>query len=60
MQATELPRRPMNLREVADYLGVTERTVRNYVSRGLIPASRIGPKLLRISPDDVAAFMGGG
>lgn len=59
MQATELPRRPMNLREVAAFLGVSERTVRNYVSRGLIPATRIGPKLLRISPDDVAAFVEG-
>ncbi len=49
----------MNLREVAAFLGVSERTVRNYVTRGLIPATRIGPKLLRISPDDVAAFVGG-
>ena len=50
----------MNLREVADFLGVSGRTVRNYVGRGLIPASRIGPKLLRISPTALAAFMEGG
>lgn len=54
---SRLPNRPMNLREVADFLGVSERTVRNYVARGLIPASRIGPKLLRIAPNDLAAFM---
>ena len=44
----------------AAYLEVTDRTVRNYVARGLIPAQRIGPKLLRIRQSDLDAFAGSG
>ncbi|BBX93116.1 helix-turn-helix domain-containing protein [Mycolicibacterium boenickei] len=48
----------LTLRQSADYLHVTDRTVRNYIARGLIPGRRIGPKLLRIRFSDLERFAG--
>jgi excisionase family DNA binding protein len=44
--------------QVAEYLGVTPRTIRNYISSGVLPASRVrGSRLVRIHRDDVEALM---
>lgn len=44
--------------EVAEHLGVTDRTVRNYIARGVLPASRIrGSRQIRVRLDDVEALM---
>jgi excisionase family DNA binding protein len=44
------PRRWLTQAEAADYLGVTTRTIRRYISIGLLPASRIkGSRLIRIN-----------
>ncbi|BBZ04893.1 hypothetical protein MCHIJ_43300 [Mycolicibacterium chitae] len=48
----------LTLQQAAAYLNVTDRTVRNYVARGLIPAQRVGPKLLRIRQSDLDTFTG--
>lgn len=50
----------LTLQQAATRLSVTDRTIRNYVARGLIPAQRVGPKLLRIRQADLDAFAGGG
>lgn len=43
---------------VATMLGVTERTVRNYISQGLFPAYRIpGTRGVRLDPAEVEATM---
>lgn len=40
--------------EAALYLGVTDRTVRNYISRGDLPGHRVkGSRLVRIRRDDL-------
>lgn len=40
--------------EAADYLGVTERTIRAYITRGSLPARRIrSSRLIRISTADL-------
>lgn len=48
----------LTLQAAANYLDVTDRTIRNYIARGLIPAQRVGPKLLRIRLSDLEKFAG--
>lgn len=42
----------MNLKEVAKYLGLNERTVYNLVRRGEIPATKIG-RQWRVKKDNL-------
>ncbi len=38
----------------ADHLGVTVRTIRRYITDGLLPAYRVGPRGdIRIRPEDL-------
>lgn len=39
----------------AEALGVHPNTVRRMVARGELPAFRVGPRLLRLRAEDVAA-----
>jgi excisionase family DNA binding protein len=51
-------RRWLSQAETADYLGVTIRKIRRYISIGLLPASRIkGSRLIRIDRTDVDALL---
>jgi excisionase family DNA binding protein len=43
--------------EAADYLAVTERSVRRYIAEGKIPGYRVGEKLVRLRFEDVAALV---
>lgn len=43
----------ISLAEAAEYLSVTDRTVRNFIARGDLPAYRIGSRALRINRDDL-------
>lgn len=43
------PRRLLSQAQAAEYLGVTDRTIRNYVARGDLRAYRVrGSRLVRI------------
>lgn len=56
--STKTPQRWLSQPEAADYLGVTDRTVRNYIARGTLPARRIkGSRLIRISTADLDALL---
>ncbi len=46
----------LSIPETAEWLGVSVATVRRMIARGEIPALRIGPRLVRIDPDDVKKF----
>ena len=51
-------RRHLSQREAAEYLGVTERTIRAYIARGDLPARRIqGSRLVRIRESDLDALL---
>lgn len=52
------PRRWLNQSQAAEYLGVTDRTVRVYVSRGTLPGHKIkGSRLIRFDVADLDALM---
>ena len=43
--------------EAAEYLGVTDRTLRRYVASGELPAYRLGTRLLRFRQADLDALL---
>lgn len=44
--------------EAAEYLGITQRTIRAYIARGTLPASRVrGSRLVRIKQSDLEALL---
>lgn len=44
--------------EAAEYLGVTDRTIRAYIARGDLPAHRVrGSRLIRIDEADLDALL---
>ncbi len=51
------PRRLVSQQAAAEYLDVTERTIRNYVSRGQLRAYRVGGRVVRIDVDDLDALL---
>lgn len=47
----------LTIDDAAEYIGVTERTIRKYISQGTLPASRIkGSRLVRIDRPDLDAL----
>lgn len=43
----------LTVKQAAALLQVTERTIRNYIESGLLPALRMGPRLIRIRRADL-------
>jgi excisionase family DNA binding protein len=41
------------LADAATYAGVPPGTVRDWIRRGILPAYRIGPRLLQVNLDDI-------
>ena len=41
----------LSVDEVASVLGVSKNTVYNWAQAGVIPHSKLGPKLVRFNPD---------
>lgn len=50
-------RRWVSQTEAADYLGITDRTLRRMIAAGRLPAYRLGPRLLRIDVADLDALL---
>lgn len=46
-------RRWVDQREAAEYLGITDRTLRRMIAAGDLPAYRLGPRLLRLDLADL-------
>lgn len=50
---TAVPRRYITIIEAAEYLGVTERTIRAMISDGRLRAHRNGPRIIRLRVDEI-------
>lgn len=60
--STSPPALPKNRRwltqiEAAEYLGVTDRTLRRMIAAGELPAYRLGKRLLRLDARDLDAML---
>lgn len=51
--ASPEPRRKMTVAEAARYWGCSERTIRNRIASGELPASRFGPRMIRLDSRDL-------
>lgn len=49
------PQRPhlVTVNEAAECVSVSPRTIRRWISKGMIPGHRLGPRLIRVNLDDV-------
>jgi excisionase family DNA binding protein len=47
------PKRPVTVAHGAQKYGLSDRTVYRYIASGLLPAYRVGPRMLRIDLDDL-------
>jgi excisionase family DNA binding protein len=53
----------IGLQQAAEYCDVSYRTVRRWIANGDLNAVRVGPRLLKVDADELAAFLqptGGG
>lgn len=46
-----------SVQQVADHLGVSTKTVRNYIADGRLSAVRLGPRLIRVKRESVERLM---
>ncbi|RZU12456.1 excisionase family DNA binding protein [Kribbella rubisoli] len=50
------PEKLVTLKQIAAWYGVTEQTVRNWISANKLPAERIGPRVIRVKAGDALAM----
>lgn len=46
-----------SIADAAEHLGVSEKTIRNYIARGTLPAYRLGNRAIRIDRRDLDALL---
>lgn len=51
-----IAKKNLTLKAAAAWYGVSERTLRRRIAEGRLPAYRVGPRSIRVSPEDVAAL----
>lgn len=54
-----MPEKFTTIPAVCDRYLVSSRTVRRYVSQGLLTGYRVGPRMVRLDPDEVDRVLGG-
>ena len=47
-------KKKITIREAAETFAVSPKTIRRYIETGRITAYRLGPKMIRLDPDEVA------
>jgi excisionase family DNA binding protein len=56
MTKNDMPRL-VSIRHAADELGCDPRTIRRYIAAGLLTASRVGPRMIRVERDSLLALL---
>lgn len=46
----------LSIKQGAEWLGVSDKTIRRYISQGRLKAVRVGPRLIRIDRDSLVAL----
>lgn len=54
---TSATTRYISIGEAAEYLSVTDRTVRNFIAQGRLNGYRIGPRTIRVDRAEVDALL---
>lgn len=49
----DYPNDYLTVKQAAEYIGVCEKTIRNYIKSGLLPCKRRGPRIIVIDIDDL-------
>lgn len=52
------PRRPIRVKDAADLVGVTPKTIRNWVDAGKIPGYRFSYRRMIVDLDDIEPLIG--
>lgn len=47
----------ISVRQAADYCGVTPVTIRRWIAAGRLPATRVGPKILKVRLTDLEKML---
>ncbi|WP_280472756.1 helix-turn-helix domain-containing protein [Nocardia cyriacigeorgica] len=47
----------LSVAAAADCCGVSTRTMRRWIAEGRLQAKRVGPRLVRIDPDELAKLL---
>lgn len=47
----------ISIQEAADMLGFCDRTIRRYISTGLLKAHRVGPRVIRLDLNEVKGLL---
>lgn len=50
------PRRYVTVRELSEYWCISRKQLYKQIDAGMLPATRFGPRLLRIRADDALSF----
>lgn len=55
--AAPVPEKPMTRNQAASLLGVSLNTLNRYMNTGVLRRVKIGPRVVRINPEDVRALL---
>lgn len=56
MSIEPLTRSDLTIADAAAYKSVSAKTIRRWIAAGILPANRVGPKLIRIRAVDLDAL----
>jgi excisionase family DNA binding protein len=55
--STTITRKLQTIEAAANYLKVSQRTVRRYIADGILPGYRVGPSAVRVDQADLDALV---